>query len=245
MKITLAAALSVNGNLSQNLNKIEAVLRAHPDQDFVLFGEAFLQGFNSLTFDPDHDQQWAVDHSDAPISWLRDLARTVHSGIGVGYFRFHQGKWTSNYLIISNQGDILLDYARMSPGWKIRDADPQLYTEGTQSGIFHYHGKQIGVLLCGDGWTDEVVSAMVSRQPDLVFWPVYVCFPLAEWKQEQAEAYALQAGSFAKRVVLVNNLDAPGVEEPALGGAFDIQNGQIQASLPWTEEGCLTLEIPE
>ena len=91
MKITLAAAISVNGNLSQNLNKIEAVLHAHPDQDFILFGEAFLQGFNSLTFDPDHDRQWAVDHSDAPISWLRDLARTVHSGIGVGYFRFHQG----------------------------------------------------------------------------------------------------------------------------------------------------------
>lgn len=136
MKITLAAALSVNGSIPQNLNKIKAVLRAHPDQDFVLFGEAFLQSFNSLTFDPDHDRQWAVDHSDAPIGWLRDLARTVHSGIGVGYFRFHQGKWTSNYLIISNQGEILLDYARMSPGWKIRDADPQLYREGTQSGIF-------------------------------------------------------------------------------------------------------------
>ncbi len=105
-------------------------------------------------------------------------------------------------------------------------------------------GKQIGVLLCGDGWTNEVVSAMASRQPDLVFWPVYVCFPLTEWKQEQAEAYALQAGSFAKRVVLVNNLDTPGIEEPALGGAFDIQNGQIQASLPWAQEGCLTLEIP-
>ena len=102
MKITLAAALSVNGSIPQNLNKIKAVLRAHPDQDFVLFGEAFLQSFNSLTFDPDHDRQWAVDHSDAPIGWLRDLARTVHSGIGVGYFRFHQGKWTSNYLIISN-----------------------------------------------------------------------------------------------------------------------------------------------
>ena len=92
---------------------------------------------------------------------------------------------------------------------------------------------------------NEVVSAMASRQPDLVFWPVYVCFPLTEWKQEQAEAYALQAGSFAKRVVLVNNLDTPGIEEPALGGAFDIQNGQIQASLPWAQEGCLTLEIPE
>ena len=133
----------------------------------------------------------------------------------------------------------------MSRGWKIHDADPQLYAEGTQSGIFRYHGKQIGVLLCGDGWTDEVVSAMISRQPDLVFWPVYVCFPLTEWKQEQAGAYALQAGSFAKRVVLVNNLDTPGVEEPALGGAFDIQNGQIQALLPWAQEGCLTLEIPE
>lgn len=108
-----------------------------------------------------------------------------HSGIGVGYFRFHQGKWTSNYLIISNQGEILLDYARMSPGWKIRDADPQLYREGTQNGIFRYHGKQIGILLCGDGWANEVVSAMASRQPDLVFWPVYVCFPLTEWKQEQ------------------------------------------------------------
>ena len=51
---------------------------------------------------------------------------------------------------------------------------PQLYAEGTQSGIFRYHGKQIGVLLCGDGWTDEVVSAMISRQPDLVCGPVYV-----------------------------------------------------------------------
>ena len=91
----------------------------------------------------------------------------------------------------------------------------------------------------------KLFPAMASRQPDLVFWPVYVCFPLTEWKQEQAEAYALQAGSFAKRVVLVNNLDTPGIEEPALGGAFDIQNGQIQASLPWAQEGCLTLEIPE
>ena len=133
----------------------------------------------------------------------------------------------------------------MSPGWKIPGANPQFYTEGKQSGIFSYRGKRIGVLLCGDGWTDEVVSAMVSQQPDLVFWPVFVCFPLDEWKQEQAEAYAAQAASFAKRVVLINNLDSPGVKEPALGGAFDIQNRRIRASLPWAQEGCLTLEIPE
>ena len=245
MKITLAAAFSIQGNISQNMDKIEAVLRTHPDQDFVLFGEAFIQGFNSLNFNPDHDRQFALDHGDPPLRRLQEMAKTFHSGIGVGYFRFHAGKWTSNDLIISNSGEILLDYARMSPGWKIPGANPQFYTEGKQSGIFSYRGKRIGVLLCGDGWTDEIVSAMVSQQPGLVFWPVFVCFPLDEWKQEQAEAYALQAGSFAKRVVLVNNLDTPGIEEPALGGAFDIQNGQIQASLPWAQEGCLTLEIPE
>ena len=116
MKITLAAAFSIQGNISQNMDKIEAVLRTHPDQDFVLFGEAFIQGFNSLNFNPDHDQQFALDHGDPPLRRLQEMAKTFHSGIGVGYFRFHAGKWTSNDLIISNSGEILLDYARMSPG---------------------------------------------------------------------------------------------------------------------------------
>lgn len=245
MLITLASAVSATGQILRNLKQIEKILSEHPDQDFVLFGEAFIQGFNSLNFDSDQDRQFALDHDCEILQRLQSLAKTYNSGLGVGYLRFHNEVWTSNYLVISKQGEILLDYARMSPGWKLPEADPLVYHEGKQSGIFSYQGKQIGVLLCGEGWTNDVVSALKTQRPDFVFWPVYVCFSLPQWLQEQVEAYAVQAKNFARHVFLINNLDEPDTAYPSLGGAFYYRNGQIHDQLALNKEGCLTLQLDD
>ena len=61
MRIALAALGFVNGDTPRNLQTILTLMAQYAGQaDLVLFGEAFLQGFDAANFDPAHDRSVAL-----------------------------------------------------------------------------------------------------------------------------------------------------------------------------------------
>ena len=69
MMIALAAVGFRNGDITYNKEKIKAVIRDHgyKQADIVLFGETFLQGFDSLSWNYDSDKSIAVKMNDPII----------------------------------------------------------------------------------------------------------------------------------------------------------------------------------
>ncbi|MBR1855928.1 MAG: hypothetical protein IJ803_02505 [Oribacterium sp.] len=72
MMIALAAVGFKNGDIAYNKEKIKTVIRDHGNRqvDLILFGETFLQGFDSLSWNYDSDKSIAVKMNDPVIDVL-------------------------------------------------------------------------------------------------------------------------------------------------------------------------------
>ena len=82
MKIGLVSYRSENKNIPFNLTQIERALKETQGQaELLCFGEAFLQGFDSLCWDYETDRQMAVDQNSETMDYLRGL--TVRYGTGL------------------------------------------------------------------------------------------------------------------------------------------------------------------
>ena len=75
---------------------------------------------------------------------------------------------------------------------------------------------------------------------DLLFWPVYVNFPLEEWREAIRGDYAEQARSVCPRTLLIASVTAPPDPE-ASGGCADYGPGG--AVLEPGREGVLIVEV--
>ena len=81
MKIGLVSYRSENKNIPFNLTQIERALKETQGQaELLCFGEAFLQGFDSLCWDYETDRQMAVEQNAETMDYLRGL--TIRYGTG-------------------------------------------------------------------------------------------------------------------------------------------------------------------
>ena len=236
MRIGLVSYRCENRNILFNKSRIEqAMKRSEGKADLLCFGEAFLQGFDALSWNYDADKSVALALSSETILQLCDW--TVRYGISLltGYIEKAQEKLYSSCVVISN-GKIVHNYRRISKGWKEYTITDNHYCEGTEVQPFQLNGKDICLALCGDLWDfpDRF------RTEALLIWPVYVNFTTEEWDSGVLEEYAAQAALAAKDVLMINPLD----NEPANhGGSFHFRDGQIVSRLPFDKEDILILEV--
>ena len=85
MKIGLVSYRSENKNIPFNLTQIERALKETQGQaELLCFGEAFLQGFDSLCWDYETDRQMAVDQNSETMDYLRGLEKPALLSDGKG-----------------------------------------------------------------------------------------------------------------------------------------------------------------
>lgn len=170
MKIALASKHFINGDIKQNLSTIEASLKEVFSHrvDFLCFGEAFLQGFDSLSFNYENDQFMALTLDSQEINQLKQLAKTYQIGLGIGYLQLEKNKIYCSYLILDKNGDIIQNFKRVSTGWKYPDTDPIHYQEGTEFQTFTYLDKTFTIGLCGDFWDEKNVSSVSALKTDII-----------------------------------------------------------------------------
>ncbi len=237
MRIGLVSYRCENRNTAFNLSQIElAMKRSMGKADLLCFGEAFLQGFDALSWDYETDKAMALELSSKSIGQLH--SRTVQYGIALatGYIEKEQDRLYSSCVVVSD-GKIIHNYRRISKGWKEYSRTDNHYCEGTETGPFQLQGEKVMLALCGDLW--EFPDRF--RTEHLLIWPVYVNYTTEEWNSGALDEYASQAALVGSDVLMINPID----HEPANhGGAFHFHNGQISAGIPFDQEGILIVEYP-
>ena len=244
MRIALAALGFVNGDTPRNLQTILTLMAQYAGQaDLVLFGEAFLQGFDAANFEPAHDRSVALTLVDPDILRIREAARQHCIAVSFGFIEQDEPLFYSAQLTIDQSGVIANHYRRVSPGWKLPHAGAE-YREGEGFSAFTLFGKRCVLGLCGDLWYEENIAAIRRLAPDVVLWPVYTDYSADEWNATEKLEYAEQAGRLGADVLYVNpvRLDRSS-DENAFGGAAHFLGGQIAADLPAGREGVLIVEL--
>ena len=244
VKCALAAVGFINGDLAYNKAILADTLRKCAGRaDVVIFGEAFLQGFDSINFTAEHDMAVAVSREDRIIHELCRMAKENAVAVSFGFIEKDCGAFFSSQMTIDQNGRMIDLYRRVSPGWKEAYAGRE-YREGSGFHTFDFLGKKIAVGLCGDLWYEENIIRLNAWKPDLVWWPVYTDYNDLEWNRTAKLAYAQQAGKINAPVFYVNSvcMDRSDDRGIAKGGAALFENGSIKEELPAGNEGILIAE---
>lgn len=244
MKIALAAVGFVNNDIRYNLDKIRRTLEAYQNKaDMVVFGEAFLQGFDSLKWDFEKDVKTAFSIEDEVITEIRKTAKKYSIAVSFGYIERDGDKLYSSQMTLGKTGDVIDNYRRVSIGWKEEKADSH-YCEGESFSSFLFDEKTFSIGLCGDLWYDENIKKIRELRADIILWPVYTDYNFKEWNSSAKYEYAGQTGKIGGNVLYVNSYSM-GVEkkEMAMGGAVFFSEGEIKKEIPSGKEGILVVEV--
>jgi len=221
MKIALASYEFINNDLNFNLNKIKQAIRNSKGADLLCFGEAFLQGFDSLSWDYKKDKEIAVSLDSEIMSDICALSKDNNIDLMLGYYEKEEDIIYSSYLFIE-KGDIKANYRRYSASWK-EDGSNKHYQEGREIIKVNYHGLDTVIALCGDLW----LYPELYKANDLLIWPIYVNFSLDQWQEEEKE-YAYQANLVAPKTVMINSLSK---DPDSVGGAYYFEKGRIKEKI--------------
>lgn len=236
MRIGLVSYLCKNRDLSFNVSQIEkAVKRYRKEVDLLCFGEAFLQGFNALSWYYEKDKLIALEQSSEIVKKLCELSLKYKVALLTGYIEKDQDKLYSSCIVIYD-GKIVHNYRRISKGWKEYTITDDHYAEGSSVESFNLMGEKFKVALCGDLWD----YPERFKTEDLLIWPVYVNFSLEEWQSGVLDEYAQEASLASKNVLMINSLDNETINH---GGSFYFRSGKILSSIPFDKEDVLIVEI--
>lgn len=238
MKIALASERFINKDIEYNLYIILEALEKYSEKvDLVCFGEAFLQGFDSLSWNYEKDKKIAIEKNSSIIQRICEMAKKVNCAVSFGYIEKNNETLYCSYMFVDNNGVIIDNYRRVSIGWKEYTKTDFHYKEGEKFNSFYYKNVKFVSALCGDLWYDKNIELLNNIEKDIILWPLFVSYELDVWKEELID-YNLQAAKLKKPVLLINS-----ISENSFGGCYYFNNGNIVKSLPMGNEGCLIIEL--
>jgi N-carbamoylputrescine amidase len=234
MIVALASVNLMNNNVAFNLSQIDtyACEAAAHGIDVICFGESFLQGFDSLSWQYEKDKNIAVSQNSPEVAVIRQMTLDYRIDIMFGYIEHANESLYSSYALIA-EGQIVQNYRRISRGWKKYSNTDYHYQEGTDTQSFQYREMECKIALCGDLWEfNERFSGC-----EILFWPVYVDYTSEEWNQN-LEEYAEKA-AVCPNTCMINSLS----EVPkAIGGSVYFEHGSVKQIFPWSKEGLLIID---
>ena len=237
MKIALASAQIIDNDINYNLAQMERYMREAKvnGAELVCFGEAFLQGFNALSWKYEEDRKIAIATSSKEFKQIKKWTEEIGIDVLFGYNELEKDNIYSSCAVISD-GVVIHNYRRISRGWKEYTKTDEHYKEGTTVGSFGYKGRKCVIGLCGDLWDYPERFALGE---DLLFWPVYVCWTKEEWENGGKIEYAEQANLSCENTLYINSV----CDGDAFGGADQFFAGNVQKELPIFNEGLLYVVI--
>jgi predicted amidohydrolase len=242
MNIGLVSAKFINNDIDFNLNNCIRFIRKAKEQnvDLVAFGEAYLQGFESLTWKPEIDLVVGIKRQSKIMNILRNCCKEGNIAIGIGYIEREENKLYSSYLVIGKNGNDIANYRRISSGWRIGNVDIKTYKEGTEFSTYEFMGYKMAVGLCGDFWADEIIENFPKDNINVVLWPVFVSWDNKKMGTVEFNEYIEQSKKINKNIFYVNSI-CEGKNYIAYGGAFAIVNNELKAFLDQEKEDILVV----
>lgn len=237
MKVGLVCCEFRNNDPDNNIDQVEKMLiNNHYENQVLCFGEAFLQGFDALSWDFEEDRKIACSLDSERMQIVMHLAQKYETALLFGWIELDQQTIYSSCALIDPNGKLVSNYRRISKGWKEFSRTDQHYKEGNEIITMHLENKSFAVALCGDLW--DFPERFKTDLP--VIWPVFVDYTKKEWLEKGLSDYCKQAAMISNHVLLVNSIDQI---HPAAGGCFEIIQGKLGSILPFEQEGILSIEI--
>jgi len=121
MKIGLVSYEFRNNDIAFSVSQIEKAMGSLQGKVSLLcFGEAFLQGFDALSWNYDHDKHIAISADSEIMQQLCGMTLRYEVGILFGYIEKCNDSLYSSCAVIVN-GKLVHNYRRISKGWKTRN----------------------------------------------------------------------------------------------------------------------------
>ena len=235
MRIGLVSYKCKNRDIGFGTAQIERAFReAFGRADALCFGEAFLQGFDSLCWDRRIDLELAVSRGSETMKRLCALTKEYDMALITGYIEREGENIYSSCAVIAN-GRIVHNYRRISRGWKEYDKTDEHYLEGENTDEFELLGTKIRLALCGDLWDHPERF----KTDGLLIWPVFCSYPQEEWERDMISEYAAHAAEISAETLMVNPIDP---ETETVGGAFRFKDGRVTARTEFGREQILIVD---
>jgi predicted amidohydrolase len=217
--------------------------------DLVMFCEASVTGFAGVG-DPAHDLALGEPVPGPATAALASVARRLDLWVGFGLFERADGVLYDSAVLLDRRGQLRQTYRRIDPHWHRADANPHVYRQGTRPVAVPAEFAALGVLICGDLFSDEVLGELAALQPDVVLVPMARGFDAdvaddAQWHDQEQAIYAGQLRKIGAASLIVNQLGGPPGATDCFGGALAVAaDGTMLATWPPHTEGLLVVDVP-
>jgi len=244
-------ALVVNPVTSSRESNLDTVVdmiheAAAHGADIVLLGEMAVTGMVNND-DPGHDRQCAESVPGPLTNLLAETAMKLGIWLGIGILEIDGARIYDTALLFSPSGAIRLKYRRIQPQWRGGNADPTVYSEGTEIPVVETDFGSVVFLVCGDLWDDDLRRRVRDVRPDMVLHPFARCFEdgsrdQVRWETNELPEYQSRVAEIGAPLFGASYLSAGVVADEAVtyGGAMVIdRNGQVLAAHPLDCAGIL------
>ncbi len=250
----MKAALAINCvRSSSNLQNVMAMasVAARAGAELILFPEAALTGLKNND-DPEHDLPLGQPIPGPATEALVEIATAYGVWIALGLLEQEGDHLYDSAVLVTPEGEIGLKYRRNHPGWHGRQADPQIYREGTEIPVAKTPLGSIAFLICGDIFDDEIVARVRALKPDWLLFPFARGFEACasaqkQWDAETRAEYVERASATGATTLMVNYLAGEGLDgDTSFGGAMVVgSDGEVLAEYPLERQGLIYVDLPD
>jgi predicted amidohydrolase len=218
--------------------------------DLVLFAEAALTGLINDD-NASHDLPLGQRIPGPVTDRLARLAGERGIWLALGLLESDSSELYDTALLFTPKGDIGLKYRRIQPQWHGRNADPEVYRQGSEIPALDTPLGCFAFLICGDLFDDSIVERVRALRPDWLLFPFARCFSdgscdQRRWEREEQPEYVHRVQLTGATALMVNHIAAPELLGGAFGGAMVVANdGRVIDRLPLGTEGTLLIDLSE
>lgn len=174
MKIAMCQNNYTVGDFDGNYKKIEGCIDANTNSDIIVFSELALSGYypQDLVYRENfHTKQVDI------IKKILDKSKQTPAAICFGYVEKNTNKGDKSYynsMMVVQNGEIVFNYRKqLLPTYNIFN-ERRHFAPGDLSGLCNLFipslnaKKEVGFLICEDGWNDEAHDYLTNPVKDLV-----------------------------------------------------------------------------
>ncbi|MGD0143236.1 MAG: NAD+ synthase [Rhizomicrobium sp.] len=236
LRIALAQLNPVMGDVSGNLARARKARAEAADADVILFSELFIVGY------PPEDLVLKPSLQQAAREAVEALARDTADGgpaVLMGAPWVDDGKLYNACLLLEGGRVAAHTYKHDLPNYGVFD-EKRVFTPGPMPGPFNIRGVRIGVPICEDIWTPDVVECLTETGGEILLVPNGSPFEAGK-EDVRLNLVAARVTEAGKPLIYLNQVG--GQDELVFDGASLVANADCSLAwaLPsWTEMVAVT-----
>lgn len=242
MIIKLISDISKDNEMDMNVETIIKNIKNSNKEDFLLFSEGFIHGFDALNWNYKTDINIAIEQNSPYIEKIKEQCKKNGVFCGFGYYEKVDKDIYCSYMIVNDKGKTINNYRRMSVGWKEYRLTTNEYKEGLALRPFKIESFKAVTIVCGDLWDDRIKQTLIEttekEKIDFILWPNHLDYKDDKWEKVMSDDYAKRTRGIKIPIFLVND-----ISKISPGGAVVFQDGQILKKSKIRYPSILTYEI--